>query len=118
MIKESIAKFFKIDSLISHLTGYIETRVELLKVEAKEEIAKGLSNVLVFLVLAFVFGLVIVFLSVATALQIGNNIGNFAGFSIVAAFYVIVGTGLALSREGIAKKLEKKITIMFNKKKE
>jgi hypothetical protein len=41
MLRDSIAKFFKVDSLISHLTGYIETRVEILKIEAKEELSKG-----------------------------------------------------------------------------
>src|SRR5687767_14636928 len=101
MIRDSIAKFFKVDSLISHLTGYIETRVELLKVEAKEEIAKGLSGVLVFLLLAFVFALVVVFLSIAVSLQIAKHWGNFAGFSIVAAFYLVMGVALALSREGM-----------------
>jgi uncharacterized membrane protein YqjE len=117
MIRDSIAKFFKVDSLISHLTGYIETRVELLKVEAKEEIAKGLSNVLVFLLLAFLFALVIVFLSIAVSLQLAARWGNFAGFGIVAAFYLVVGVVLAVTREGITKKLEKKISEMFNKQK-
>lgn len=117
MIRESIAKFFKVDNLISHLTGYIETRVELLKVEAKEEAAKGLSNVLVFFMLAFVFALVVVFLSVAIGLQVADKWGNFAGFAIVAGFYLIVGVVLLLNREGITKNLEKQITIMLNKKK-
>lgn len=117
MIRDSIAKFFKVDSLISNLTGYIETRVELLKVEAKEELSKGLSNVLVYLLLAFVFALVIIFLSVALALKIGERIGGFGGFAVVAGFYLLVGTGLALSRDTLIKKLEKKLSALFNKKK-
>lgn len=117
MIRDSIAKFFKVDSLISHLTGYIETRVELLKVEAKEEFSKGLSNVLVYLLLAFVFALVIVFISVALALIIGERIGGFGGFAVVAGFYLLVGTGLTLSRDTLVKKVEKKVSAMFNKKK-
>lgn len=117
MIRDSIAKFFKVDSLISNLTGYIETRVELLKVEAKEELSKGLSNILVFLLLAFVFALVIIFLSVAIALEIGERLGSFAGFAIVAGFYLLIGLGLLLSRQSLTQKLEKKLSSMFNKKK-
>jgi uncharacterized membrane protein YqjE len=117
MIRDSIARFFKVDSLISNLTGYIETRLELLKVEAKEELSKGLSNVLVYLLLAFVFVLVIVFISVAIALVIGERLGPFAGFGIVAGFYLILGLGLLLSRDALIQKLEKKISSMFNKKK-
>lgn len=117
MIRDSIAKFFKVDSLISNLTGYIETRVELLKVEAKEELSKGLSNVLVYLLLAFVFALVIVFLSVALALKIGERVGGFGGFAIVAGVYLLAGTGLVLYRDALTKKVEKKVSAMFNKKK-
>jgi uncharacterized membrane protein YqjE len=118
MIRDSIAKFFKVDSLISNLTGYIETRVELLKIEAKEELSKGLSNVLVYLLLAFVFALVIVFISVAVALVIGDRIGSFAGFSIVGGFYLLVGMVLMKYRETLVQKIEKKVSVMFNKKKQ
>jgi uncharacterized membrane protein YqjE len=117
MIRDSIAKFFKVDSLISNLTGYVETRVELLKVEAKEEFTKGLSSVLVYLLLAFVFALVLVFLSVALALKIGERVGGFGGFAIVAGIYLLIGAGLALSRDTLTKKIEKKVSSMFNKKK-
>jgi uncharacterized membrane protein YqjE len=117
MLRDSIAKFFKVDSLISHLTGYIETRVELLKIEAKEELSKGLSQVLFYLLLAFVFALVVIFFSVAIALEIGELLGNLAGFAIVAAFYLIIGIVLILLRESFSGKLEQKIADMFNKKK-
>ena len=35
------------DSLIENITGYVETRIELMKIEMKEELAKGLSKLLV-----------------------------------------------------------------------
>jgi uncharacterized membrane protein YqjE len=118
MIRDSIAKFFKVDSLISNLTGYIEARLELLKVEAKEELSKGLSAVLVFLLLAFVFALFIVFISVGIALKIGEDIGNLAGFGIVAGFYLLTGAGLFIYREKLGKKIEMKISDLFKKKKQ
>ena len=43
MLKDTLAKFFKVDSLIENLTGFVETRVELLKIEVKEDFAKGLA---------------------------------------------------------------------------
>jgi uncharacterized membrane protein YqjE len=117
MLRDSIAKFFKVDSFINNLTGYLETRIELLKVEAKEEFSKGLSNVIIFLLLAFVFALVIVFFSVAIALVLGEYIGNRAGFAIVAGVYLILGVALTLKRNSLIQSLEKKIALMFNKKK-
>jgi uncharacterized membrane protein YqjE len=116
MLRDSIAKFFKVDSLISNLTGYIETRIELLKVEAKEEFSKGLSNVLIFVLLAFVFAVFIVLFSVAVAMELSEHLGGFAGFAIVSAFYLLLGVVLVLSRETLTKKLEKKISTAFNKK--
>jgi uncharacterized membrane protein YqjE len=117
MLRDSIAKFFKVDSFISNLTGYVETRIELLKVEAKEEFSKGLSNVLVFLLLAFVFAVFIVMFSVAVAMEISEHLGGFAGFAIVSGFYLVLGFVLVLTRETLTKKLEKKIATSFNKKK-
>src|SRR4051812_47933113 len=117
MIRDSLAKFFKVDSLISNLTGYVETRIEILKVEAKEEISKSLSNAILYGSIAFMFVLVIVFLSVAVGITLTAQFGNFAGFGIVAAFYLIVGITLFLSRQKLFAKLEKKIKIELNKKK-
>jgi uncharacterized membrane protein YqjE len=118
MLRDSIARFFKVDSLISNLTGYVETRIELLKVEAKEELSKGLSNVIVFLLLAFVFALVVVFISVSVAFLIGVWVGVIGGFAIVAAIYLLAGIILVVKREPLTKTLEKKIASMFKKKKD
>ena len=117
MLRDSIAKFFKVDSLIGNLTGYVETRIELVKVEAKEELAKGLSTVIVFLLLAFIVALVIVFVSVGIALRVGEALGNLAAFSIVAAFYAIAAGIVAWKREEISRSLETKFNQMLNKKK-
>jgi hypothetical protein len=117
MIRDSIAKFFKVDSLIENLTGYVETRVEILKIEAKEEISKQLSNAIVYVSIGFLFALVLLFLSVAIGLTIGEHLGNFAGFSIVAGFYLIVGVILLLNREKLIKAIEKNIALKLKKKK-
>ena len=117
MLRDSIAKFFKVDSLISNLTGYVETRIELLKVEAKEELAKGLSSLLVYVLMVFVFALVVVFVSVGVALGIAASIGGFAAFAIVAGFYLVVGIILMASRERLIRNLEKKISSLLKKKK-
>ncbi|SRR5690606_16754291 len=116
MLRESIAKFFKVDSLISNLTGYVETRIELMKLEAKEELAKGLSRVLVFFLLAFVFALVIVFTTVGVALLIAERLGGFAAFCIVGGFYAVVGVVMILARESLTAAVEKRMRNMMNKK--
>jgi uncharacterized membrane protein YqjE len=117
MFRDSISKFFKIDSLISNLTGYVETRIELLKIEAKEEISKGLSKVIIYFALAFVFAVFLIFLSVAVATAIAESLGAFAAFGIVSGFYLVIGIILLLSRNNLTQWLQKEISLQLKKKK-
>jgi hypothetical protein len=117
MFKDTLSKFFKVDSLLSNLTGYVETRVELLKIEVKEDVAKGLAKAIAYLFLAFIAALFITFVSIAAALLISQRLGNFAGFSIIALAYLLMGVILWLSRERLISKLEKRFTLLFRKKK-
>jgi uncharacterized membrane protein YqjE len=116
MFKDSISKFFKVDTLLNNLTGYVETRVELLKIEVKEELSKSLSKAVLYFFIAFFFALFLVFLSIALALLISARLGGFAGFSIIGGFYLITGFIFLLTREKIISKLEKRFTLMFRKK--
>jgi hypothetical protein len=117
MLRESLAKFFKVDSLIENLTGYVEARVEILKHEAKEEIAKQLSNLIVYLLVGLVLVIMLIFFSASIALKISEGLGAFAGFGIVGVFYLIVGVVLFLNREKLIGKVEHKVRENLNKKK-
>lgn len=116
MFKDTLSKFFKVDSLLSNLTGYVEARVELIKVELKEDLAKGLAQGVTFLFIAFIFALFITFVSIAIALLLSIPFGTFIGFSAVGVFYLIIGIILWFSRSGIISKLESRFTFMFRKK--
>lgn len=117
MIKDSVVKFLKLDNLIQNLTGFVETKVELMKLEIKEDLAKGLSRVAVFIVVAFTFVLFIVFFSVALAFKLGESMGTFGGFAVVAAFYLLLAIVTFFSRETIFNKLEKELGEIMTKKK-
>lgn len=117
MLKDTLSKFFKVDSLLGNLTGYVETRVELLKVEVKEDLSKGLAQAVAYLFIWFILALFLTFFSIGIALLLGKSIGNVAGFSIVAAIYLISGLILWFSREKVISKLEARFALMFRKKK-
>lgn len=116
MLKDTLSKFFKVDSLIENLTGFVETRVELLKLEVKEDIAKCLAKGVAWFVIGFVLTLFLVFVSIGLALLIGAALGLFAGFMIVASVYLVIGLILLLMRERIITGLERKFSFMFRKK--
>ena len=98
MLKDSILKFLKLESLIENLTGYVETRIELTKMEIREDLAKGLSNFLLFILLGVVFTLFVILISIAVAHLIAKSTGAVGGFAIVAGLLLITGViGLCLS---------------------
>ena len=57
-IKEAIFKLLRIDNLVDNISGYVENRVKLLKLEIREDVAnvlsKGLVHTFIFL-FAFFF---------------------------------------------------------------
>lgn len=117
MLKETLSKFFKVDSLLGNLTGYVEARVELLKIEVKEDLSKGLAQGISYLLIAFVFAVMLTFLSIAAALLIGEAVGVIGGFAIVAAVYLVVGLILWFSRDKLIARMENIFATMFKKKK-
>ncbi len=116
MLKDSILKLFKLDSLVSNLTGYVETRMELVKLELKEDLTKAIAKLSVFVFLAFAFTLFLMFISVALAFKIGESVGVFGGFAIVAGFYLVIALVLLFFRDAISASIEKQISEITKKK--
>lgn len=117
MFKESLLKLFKLDGLLDNVTGYLEARIELFKLDIKEDIARGLAKAAVFVVLGFVLTLFTLLISIAVAFKIGESLGNFAGFGIVAAVYLLLALILYLRKDSVSASLEKQLTDLLNKKK-
>ena len=116
MLKDTILKFLKMDSLIENMTGYVETRIELMKMEMKEEVSKVLAKALIFVVLTSVFTLFILLISMAAAYKIGESLGAFGGFAVVAGFYFLIGLLVFLLKDSIAGKIEVKLKEIMKKK--
>lgn len=91
---------------MASLTGYIETRLELAKVEVKEEVASGLAKSVLFVAITSLASIFLLFLSVAIAVLIGSRLSMWLGFLIVGGFYLIVGVLLWAFRKPIQSKLE------------
>jgi len=116
MLKDRLLKFLKLDGLIETLSEYFETRVELLKVEIKEDVIKLISKILVGLGVAFTVVFFLLLISFAAAYAISTRLGIPTGFVIVAGFYLLVTVLLFLFREPIISKLEKILMEAMQKK--
>jgi len=118
MLKDTILKFLKIDGFLASLTGYVETRAELLKIEIKEEVAKSLSKMSLLFVLILFFLVSVMFLSVALAFWIGQSTGSMVGgFAIVGGVYLLLAIIMFLLKEQISQRLEKKLMEIVKQKK-
>jgi uncharacterized membrane protein YqjE len=109
MIKETILKLLKLDGLMGSVTSYFESRIELMKYELKEDLSRGLAKVSILMLAALLFAFFLIFISVAVAFKLSESMGEFNGFGIVAAFYLLLLVGIVLFRNTISKSLEKKL---------
>ena len=116
MLKETLLKFLKLDGLVNNLTGYIETRIELMKYEVKEDMARAISKVALILVISVFLLFFLLFASAAVAHKIGESLGSFAGYGIVAGFYLALLLLIVLLREPLGNRVEKKIKDIIIKK--
>ncbi|HWD88650.1 MAG TPA: phage holin family protein [Mucilaginibacter sp.] len=78
--------------IIEQVKEYIDTQVELVKLEAVEQGAKFLSGVIVDLIIAVCFILAFLFVSVALALLLSSFMHSYwAGFGTMGGVYIIAG---------------------------
>ena len=77
---------------VEYARQYIEQQGELLRLEAAERLAKVISTLVTFFVLAFFVMLVLVMLSIAAALWLGKMLDSYvAAFLIIAIIYAGLG---------------------------
>jgi hypothetical protein len=87
-IKDRILKFLRLDGIISNLSGYVETRVALVKIEIREEVAGILSKALIMMVIFMVGFMVLLFLCIGTANYLNMVLeSQFGGYMIIALFF-------------------------------
>lgn len=115
----SVLKFLKVDKLIENISKYIEARFELIKLDVQEEVAGAIVKVVQLGLLLFLFLFTITFASLGLANYLNYVIeSNFAGYLIVAAFYLVLALVVKASKGPIQAKVEKMTGNMFQKKDE
>ena len=115
--ENKILKLLKIDKLISHLVGYIDTKIALTKLELEERLEEIITNSFHFF-LAILIGFLFILVANFGIFFYLNSIleSTFLGFLIVACFYLIF---LLIFIFDSNKTISKKITrLIFKHKKD
>ncbi|MFC2187489.1 phage holin family protein [Peijinzhouia sedimentorum] len=87
------------DKLVENLLGFLETRIALFKIEAKEELVKGTSRFLLFTFFLFFFSLTVIFASITLSLYLNEVFSSsFLGFGIVTIIYLLIFIILIMTR--------------------
>lgn len=113
MLSDDDSKTPRPDSLIGNLTGYLDTRIDLVRLEIQQKASTILVGTIHGVTLAILGLLFVIFVSVFAGLALNAALNSeYWGFGIVAGFYllllvlVLVGVDKA-AFQGLANKLLK-----------
>lgn len=110
LAEKSALKIFDLDRLIASLQGYIETKVELVKLDAKEELQSVITKFLVLSLLVILVLLTVVFFSIGLAYFLNDLLGsNIWGFAIVGLLYLLSSILVFSNKDRILKKIDESI---------
>ncbi|MEJ0056192.1 MAG: phage holin family protein [Bacteroidota bacterium] len=116
-ISETILKFLRLDSLIQNITGFVETRIELMKIEIREDVAKAVARGLMMGALFLVGFLFLIFFSLGLAILLNSFFEQAsAGYWIVTGIYAATFLILLASRKGLQSYFETHMKEMMKRK--
>lgn len=88
---KKVSNLFHIDRMIDHLVGFLETRLEILKLDFKEESVRVIAKLLTAAVIVLFSTLFFIFFSVTIAIILNQALGSeYLGYAIIAAFFLLL----------------------------
>ncbi len=110
---KKILSFFKVDSIFDDVVTIVEAKVELLKIEMKEEAAKTASKIISVVFLGLMIFFIVIFLSITIATFLNYILeSQFWGYAIITGFYTLLLIAFKVFKVG--KKLEVIIEASLN----
>ena len=114
--KGKILKLFKFDKLFENLTGYIETQIELVKLDLKEQTQEGLENIFQVVLMMFLASFVVLFMSFGISVLLNSVLNSkYLGYLLVAFVYLILFIVILLDKN---KSFGKWVSLLIFKNKE
>ncbi|WMJ71583.1 phage holin family protein [Cytophagaceae bacterium ABcell3] len=113
-------KMFGVESLFENLKGYIDARIQLIKLEIQEKTAHIITIIAIAALLFFAFFMTIIFLSIALGGFLNEVLNSmFLGHLIVGAIYLVASIALAINIKSgfLNKKIHQAVAAIFNPKK-
>lgn len=116
-IKDRILKFLHLDEIIKNLSGYVEARVGLVKIEIREEVAGVLSRGLMIMIFSLVGFMFFLFLSFGLASYLNTLLeSEFAGYMIIASFFGLLLLVLLIFRKSFFRMIGRQFAELIKQK--
>lgn len=116
-IKDTIFKFLRLDNLVDNLSGYLETRLDLFKIEVREEVAHVLAQALMITSILLLSILFLLFFSVGLAHFLNSYFEQpFIGYWIVAGIYGVPCLIFIIFRKKIGHAFEQYMATLMKRK--
>ncbi len=115
--KKGILSFLGVSNVLEQLKALVDTRVKIIKLELKDELAKFFSNALISLLLINILLFFIFLLSVGVCIYVGELLQSYyLGFFIVAGFYLFLFILLLIFKDktGLKEFFEKELNKLLN----
>ena len=101
--EDDSTKTSRTDNIFGNLKGYLDTRIDLVRLEAQEKVKAGFIGTLHGVSMAAIGLMFFVFLNLFVALLLNDVLDStYWGFGVVAAFYLVL---LIIFVVGVDKKL-------------
>ena len=95
----------RISDLTGNIREYIETRIDIAKLDAADTIATSTSSMAAWLVIGIAFLFCLFLVSTGAAIGVGYMMDNFvAGFFVVAGVYLVIALVLIACRDSWIRK--------------
>jgi uncharacterized membrane protein YqjE len=89
--KKGLFSFLNIDSIMDNLMGFVEKKIELFKIEFKEEAARAGAKIVILFILSMAMFMAIFFITVGLSNLLNNLLNStFLGYFIMAGVYLFV----------------------------
>ena len=116
-LKDKFFKLLHLDNLVENISGYVEKRLELYKLEITEDLVKVLSKVLNYCLVAILGIFCLMFFSIGLAHFLNRFFADAtAGYWIVAGIYTLALLIFVLFRKSIDRNFENHFLNMIKRK--
>lgn len=90
----------RINDLTGHLREYIETQIDIVKLDAADASASAASSMVSWIAITILGLFTLILLSIGGAIGLGYMMNNYAiGFFIVAGFYLLITLIIYFNRQ-------------------